>query len=127
MNDGITSVRERWIASLNDESVEGFVECVTPKAVWLPPHGEATEGREAIAHWLDPLFKKFSYDFTVSNVRVRNVGGWAIEDADFETILTEKGTVGEPLVHRGTYLVLWRRVEEGWLIDRYVDRTGIPL
>lgn len=45
--------------------------------------------------------------------------------ADFRSVLHPRRSNGEgPLVHDGRYLLIWRRVSEDWLIDRYVDRTA---
>lgn len=124
----IDTVRETWIAALNQGSIEGFVNCTTSEAVWLPPRGQAVEGREALKAWLMPLFEQFRYEFSVSDVYLRHVGGWAVEEANFLSILHPRNsTTPEPLVHEGRYLLIWKCVDDrSWLIDRYVDRTEVP-
>lgn len=123
----IDTVRETWIAALNHGSIEGFVGCATADAVWLPPQGQAVEGRGALKAWLMPLFEQFRYEFSVSDTYLRHVGGWAVEDANFLSILHPRNSATpEPLVHEGRYLLIWKRADDGsWLIDRYVDRTEV--
>jgi uncharacterized protein (TIGR02246 family) len=125
MHDDVDSIRGRWVAALNSGSAEGFVRCVTPEALWLPPRGDAIQGRHALIAWLEPLFQRFRYEFSVSAVRLRPLGDWAVEEADFRTVLHPKHAGDEvPPVHIGRYLMIWHRLPAGWLIDRYVDRTG---
>ncbi len=87
----IDSVRQQWIEAMNNGSAEAFVRCVTQNAVWLPPRGEAVEGRTAIAEWLRPLFEEFRFDFTVTRVRLREVGAWAVEEGEFRSVLHRIG------------------------------------
>ena len=127
MNDSkaeIAAVRQRWVEAINAGSAAGFVQCVTEDAVWLPPRGDAIQGRAAIAAWLAPLFAQYRYDYTTVEERVRLAGDWAIEEARFRTVLHPKSEPGDPLVHDGRYLLIWQRLPSGqWLIERYVDRT----
>ena len=121
----IADVRRRWVEAINAGSAEAFVRCITEDAVWLPPHGEALHGRDAIARWLEPPFAAYKYDYTIFDERVRLAGDWAVEEAAFRTVLHPRTQGGDPLVHDGRYLLMWRRLPSGrWLIDRYVDRTG---
>lgn len=123
----IAAVRARWVQALNDGSAAAFVQCVTEDAVWLPPRGDAIQGRAAIAAWLEPLFARYDYTYTTADERLRLAGDWAVEEARFRTVLRPKGETGDPLVHDGRHLLIWRRLATGrWLIDRYVDRTPPP-
>ena len=123
----IAAVRARWVQALNDASAPDFVRCITEDAVWLPPRGPAIHGRDAIARWLKPHFAQYRYQYTTRQERVRLAGNWAVEEAHFRTILHPRTAPGDPLIHDGRYLLIWRRLPTGrWLIDRYVDRTPPP-
>lgn len=121
----ITAVRNRWTDAINAGSVDAFVSCVTEDAIWLPPRGEAIQGAVALGRWLGELFAQFHYQFSIREEQVRLIGSnWAVEDARFRSILHLKSGEGEPLIHDGQYMLLWRRVDAGdWRIDRYIDRT----
>lgn len=121
----IATVRRRWVEAINSGSSETFVSCVTDKVVWLPPRGEAVQGREALGRWLRGLFGQFHYRFSTSGERIRLVGDrWAVEDAHFRSEVRPKSGEGEAMIHDGEYTVLWRRLGSGdWRIDRYIDRT----
>lgn len=121
----MNQMRERWTTALNEGSAVQFARCVTPGVVWMPPRGNAVEGRDALIEWLEPLFRRFQYEFSIRNVDVRRMGDWAVEEADFRSILHPKQSDdGGALVHDGSYLLIWMRMSDDWLIDRYVDRTA---
>lgn len=125
LDEEIAVVRDRWAEALNEGSADGFVGCVTDDAVWLPPAGDAVEGIEALRAWLQGLFDQFRYEFKISDVQVRLVGDdRAVEGARFRSVLRPRSGEGEPMIHDGRYLLLWRRSgSRGWRIERYVDRT----
>lgn len=116
--------RETWIAAINAGDAERFVSILREDAVWLPWSQAALMGRARIRDWLSDPFAKYEYDYSVTDVRVRIAGDWAVERARFRTRAIQRG-VGEAPVHEGAYTILWRRTaSEGWLIDRYIDHTG---
>ncbi len=120
----IAGRRDAWIAAINAGDPDGFVAVLTDDAVWLPWGQPAIQGKERIRAWLAVPFAQFTYDYAVSDVRVRVAGDWAVERARFRTrAQTRNG--GEAPTHEGTYTMLWRRGgSNGWLIERYIDHTG---
>lgn len=116
--------RDRWIAAINEGSATSFVVVLTDDVVWLPSRSEALAGKEAIRNWLKEPFAELDYDYTVSEVRVRLAGAWAVEQARFLTKARTKS--GEALpVHEGSYTLLWRKTPgDGWLIERYIDHSA---
>ncbi len=122
--DAIDTQRARWINAINASDAAGFVAVLCADAVWLPWGRSAISGKESIRDWLAKPFAQLAYDYSVTDVRLRVAGDWAIERAHFITkARSHKG--GEAPVHRGTYTILWRRTPaEAWLIERYIDHTG---
>ena len=116
--------RARWVAAINAGKAGDFIAVLTEDAVWLPPGQQALAGKEDIRAWLAQPFESFDYDYSVTSVRIRIVGNWAIEEARFSSQLTSK--TGEALPpHTGQHLLLWRKEASGsWLIERYVDRSA---
>ncbi len=116
--------RGSWIAAINGGDPDGFVAVLADNAVWLPWRQSAIDGKERIRDWLLAPFAEFTYDYSVTDVRVRLAGDWAVERARFRT-RAEQREGGEAPIHEGTYTVLWRCTESaGWLIERYIDHTG---
>ncbi len=116
--------RRRWINAINCGSAENLVEVVTDDVVWLPSRSDAVVGKKEIRDWLAGPFRMYDYNYTVSELRLRVAGDWAIELARFETVVSTGDD--EPLPsHRGSYIVLWRRYPvDRWLIERYVDLSA---
>lgn len=122
--EAIDSQRARWINAINASDAAGFVAILCDDAVWLPWGRSAISGKESIRDWLAEPFAQFTYDYSVTDVRLRVAGDWVIERSHFVTkARSHQG--GEAPVHRGTYTILWRRTPaEAWLIERYIDHTG---
>ncbi len=122
--EAIGQRRISWIAAINAGDPDGFVAVLANDAVWLPWGQSAISGKERIHDWLLAPFAEFTYDYSVTDIRVRIAGEWAVERARFRTRAEKRGG-GEAPTHEGTYTILWRRTASaGWLIERYIDHTG---
>ncbi len=116
--------RDDWIAAINTSDADGFVAVVAEDAVWLPAGRSAINGRDRIWEWVSGPLEEYSYDYSVTNVRLRVAGGWAAEQAAFRTRAVDRSGAEAP-VHEGEYTILWRHTPgTGWLIERYIDHTG---
>lgn len=120
----IKEQRERWIAAINQSSAADFVAVLADDAVWLPSRHDAIQGKEKIRAWLQEPFAELDYDYSVSDMRIRLAGEWAIEKARFSTRAWTKSGEAMPL-HEGQYTLLWRKGVAGeWLIERYIDHSA---
>lgn len=128
MDEEVAALREqrtRWINAINQGSAAEFVAVLTEDAVWLPARHHAIQGKQKIRAWLDQPFAEFEYDYTVSEVRLRVAGAWAVEQARFSTRASTKAGEVMPL-HEGLYTLLWRKISsEVWLIERYIDYSAV--
>ncbi len=116
--------RDSWIAAINAGDPDAFVAVLADDVVWLPWHQSAISGKERIRNWLLVPFAEFTYDYIVTDIRVRIAGGTAVERARFRTHAAKREG-GKAPTHEGTYTILWRRTASaGWLIERYIDHTG---
>lgn len=114
-------MRRRWVDVVNAGDAERYSQLLTPDAVWIPPGQPPVEGREAIREWLEPLFSRYKYRFSLRGSRVQLAGNWAVERGDFASQLTRKQG-GAAHSRNGSYIVLWRQNEAGeWRIERYID------
>ena len=81
----IGSQRTGWINAVNASDAAGFVAVLCDDAVWLPWERWAISGKQSIRDWLAEPFAQFTYDYSVTDVRLRVAGDWAIERAHFIT------------------------------------------
>lgn len=117
--------RDSWIAAINAGDAAGFVSVLAEDAVWLPAGRAAIAGADRIRDWLSGPFAEYSYDYSVTDIRLRVAGDWALELARFRTRAADRSGTEAP-VHEGEYTILWRRrSESGWVIERYADHTGL--
>lgn len=115
--------RQQWSAAVNARDVNRYLEILTEDIVWLPPGQPALSGKRDFESWVRPFFKRFSYEFIITEANVRVAGDWAVERGAFQTKMTatDDAQIGR---HTGTYLVLWRREHDSrWRIERYIDET----
>lgn len=127
MDKEMTAIREqraRWIAAINQGSAAGFVEVLAEDAVWLPARHNAISGKDNIRTWLEKPFAELDYDYSVTEVRLRVAGDYAVEQAKFSTRAQAKS--GETMPpHEGRYTLFWRKTPAGtWLIERYIDHSA---
>lgn len=108
------------MAAVNEGSLEEYAGLLVPDIVWVPPGADAIAGRAAVRDWLAPFFRTYAYTFDVEVEDLRPAGLLAVERGTFSTRLVPREG-GDPMEHIGRYLVLWRRDEGEWRIERYVD------
>lgn len=127
MSNESKSLKQRhneWIDIVNRGDVDAYAELLTEAAVWIPPSGEPIVGREAFREWLASFFSRFSYNFSITNKRLKIFNDRAIGKGEFTTEMIPKEG-GKPMRHSGTFMVLWYREGEHWYIERYIDDTDL--
>ncbi len=118
--------RRQWVAAVNGADISEYLDLLTDDIVWFPPGQPALSGKEAFETWVGPFMDSFTYQFVIKDPRVTPAGDWAVERGAFETTMTAKSD-GKSGSHAGTYLVVWRRTDDGiWRIERYLDEVQIP-
>lgn len=123
--EALADRREAWVAAVGARDLDAYAELVTEDVVWLPPGQDAVVGRRAFRDWLRPFFEAYEYEFSVSEVRSRRAGSWAVERGRFSSRMRPAGG-GSPMAHGGSYTILWRLDGDGaWRIERYVDDTDL--
>jgi uncharacterized protein (TIGR02246 family) len=114
-----------WIAAVTSGDVDAYANLVTEDVVWMPPHGPAVVvGRAAFRSWLRPFFEEYAYEFSLDGLKSRGSERWIAETGTFRSRMTP-ASGGAPAEHGGRYLALWRRDDDVWRIERYVDLGGL--
>lgn len=121
--EAIAARRAAWSEATAAGDVEAVARVMTEDVAWIPPGIDALVGRAAVKAWLAPLFERWAYDVRFEPEAVWTAGPLAVDFGRFASRLTPADG-GEPAEHGGRYLILWRRGDDGWRIDRYVDVTA---
>ena len=118
---------QKWIDVVNAGDVDEYANLLVEDAVWIPPGQDPIIGRRAFREWVAPFLEEFSYEFAITDERIRVAGDWAIEKARFTSeMIPYRG--GKPMKHMGTFTVLWNRgSDEIWYIERYIDDSDLSL
>jgi len=124
--DSLLERHRQWIKIVNSGDIARYAGLLTDDAVWIPPGREPIQGPEAFKDWLTPFMELFRYNFTITEERFLVSGNHALERAGFSSKMTPREGEGKPMVHNGTFTVLWYREKDGkWYIEYYIDDTGL--
>lgn len=115
-----------WIAAVDATDIDAYADLVTEDLVWIPPHGDPVVGRAAFRSWLQPFFGAYAYEFSVESIAARETDHWIAETGEFTSRMTPLSG-GGPATHSGRYFALWRREDDVWRIERYVDLGSLGI
>lgn len=113
-----------WIAAVASTDIDAYAALVTADLVWIPPTGDAIVGRAAFRSWLAPFFERYAYDFAIADIRAHQTERWIAETGEFTSRMTPDSG-GPAATHSGRFFMLWRREQDVWQIERYVDQGSL--
>lgn len=123
--EDIKQQRKKWISAVSKGDLETYLSLLCENIVWIPPETPAVHGIQSMREWLEPFFRKFEYEFNVSNINTRIAGDWTVEHGTFSSNLKPR-TGGDTMTHTGRYIIIWHREKDGeWRIERYIDVTQV--
>ena len=116
----ISSAQQRFLDLFAQNDLAGMAACYTENAQMLPANMDAIAGRAAIAS----VFKftavaGHTLDFQTHELEVHGLS--AIEMGSY----TRKRSDGSAF-DRGKYMLVWKRVDDRWLIHRDMFHTTLP-
>ena len=95
--------------------------------VVLAPNQPALVGKVTVLAWLQGFYDQFTVDeFTSPVEEVVVAGAWAFSRGTFSWLLTPKAG-GEPVADSGKFIVIWRRVPDGWKRAMVIWNSDTPL
>lgn len=117
--------RQEWIDAINNNDLDKVSDLLSDDAVWMPPGMPALQGKGSIIEWMKPSFESFKHEYSITDIRIKGAGNWAVEQANFVSKLwPEDG--GDATEHRGSYIMIWRWEKNNvWRIERYVDNSEV--
>jgi uncharacterized protein (TIGR02246 family) len=123
--DSLKKQHYKWIDIVNNGDIDAYVNLLTENAVWIPPGQQPIIGRRAFKQWLAPFLGKYSYEFSITDERIKVAGDWALERGKFTSEMTPNSG-GKSMKHSGSFTVLWKRgKDKEWYIDRYIDDSDL--
>jgi len=120
----IRKISEEWTRHWNAGNADGVAGLYAEDAVYLPPHHEAVQGRDAIREYLKtPLAHGVSdLSFAVSSIQQQGTTAWDV--GTYHMMVPQSdGTKKED---RGKYLSVWRLTGKNWLLVADAWSSDLP-
>jgi ketosteroid isomerase-like protein len=112
--DQIEKAEQQYLKAVNEGDAAVLARMSTERAILLPPNAEMIEGREAIKEYWRSVFAAGLKDVSLRTVRVDEYGGG---DAAREIGRVRLNAPMPRDVLEGKYVIVWRKMGEGWLLD----------
>ncbi len=124
--EAIIRAHREYRAAFNAGDLDSLQTFVTDDVVWMSPGDPLLIGKEAIRRWDEPLFDRFTFEYTFSSDEVVVAGNWAFERGAFALTLIPKAG-GESFHASGKYVWIWQRQADGsWKNARAIWNRDSP-
>ena len=125
--DAINRVRNRWLAALNADQIDGLIEPLTTDSMAFPPHEPALQGPDAMRAWHQANSRQFTTRLKLTPEELRGVGDLAFDRFSYAISLTPKAG-GSVIEDDGQCVWIWQRDEKGtWRIARSIWNSSRPM
>lgn len=116
--DGILITNRLFTARVAAGDATGLAALYTDDARLLPPGSEVTQGADNIvAYWQGAIDRGLS-GVSLETIEVDNEGDTAIEIGHYHLTIADQAEAA-----MGKYLVVWKRIDDQWLIHRDIWNT----
>ena len=118
----IEEQNERYEAAWNEQDAQALASYYSTQAITMPPNSEMLRGRNNI---LEDMRATFESGATTLDLETLEIGGdpndvWEVG------IFTVYGP-DEEVLDRGKYIVIWKKEDGEWKIQRDIWNTDMPL
>ncbi|MDY6950576.1 MAG: SgcJ/EcaC family oxidoreductase [Thermodesulfobacteriota bacterium] len=123
--EAVDKVRQDFNAAYNRADAVALSNLATEDAVWMPPGQPPLAGRDAVKARYAAQFKALTPRFELHPGEIQTSCTWAFLRGSYTR--TDAPTAGgEPIVHKGKYLMIMRKQQDGgWKIARDIWNSDI--
>jgi ketosteroid isomerase-like protein len=123
----IQYARERWLAAIHADDVEGLVSPLAEDIVALPPNEAPHAGKDAERSWHQARIAGFTTRLALTRRDIVGDAIWACENLEYAIELTPRAG-GAPIRSEGSCLWFWQRQPDGaWKISRAIWHDDRPV
>ncbi len=123
--EAIDSLREAYVAAVNNGDADSWAAAFTDDAVQMPPHAPTNHGSARIRAWCKAFLAPFHATFVLLVCEVHVAGEWAYERGSYTITLSPRAG-GEPVKDIGKYVTIYARQDGGsWRIARDIWNSNL--
>jgi ketosteroid isomerase-like protein len=124
--DTIKASKQLWGRYYNAGDAASLARMYTEDATVIAPNFPPDKGREAIQAGLQGELDLGDGTIELKTLevhRINKVTAWEIGYYDLKIVLAE----GDPIVDEGHYVIIWKHVDDEWLLHLDTWNTSLPL
>lgn len=119
VSEAIAAQNEVLMSSVADRDLETLLGIYTDDAWFMPQHSPPLKGKEAISKFFEQIFE-LGVELELSTDEVTVHGNSAVEIGHYRQLSNGEET------DRGTYLIVWKKEGDEWLLHRDIFNTDLP-
>jgi uncharacterized protein (TIGR02246 family) len=117
----IEAANRAWMNAFKRHDATGVAALYTKQAQLLPAHSTSVKGTEAIRSFYQRVFDNGMKEAVLEILDLEVHGDTAIETGQF-TLLVDGGLLAD----KGKYVVIWKKSDGAWKLDRDIWTTSQP-
>jgi uncharacterized protein (TIGR02246 family) len=118
----IAEANASFMEAFNNGNFEAMAQLYTENGKLLPSNSDAIQGRENIKAFWTGAGEMGVAKAKLETIAAEGFGNTAIEEGRY-TLYAE----GDMVIDEGKYIVIWKKVEGQWLLDKDIWNTNYPL
>jgi len=121
VSDEIVEANKAFSEAFNTGGIDAMAQLYTENGKLLPTNSEIIQGRENIKTFWSGAGEMGVEKVKLETTSAEGYGNTAIEEGKY-TLYTE----GDMVIDEGKYIVIWKKVDGQWLLDKDIWNTSYP-
>lgn len=122
VSSDIREANKSFTEAFNTGGIDAMAQLYTENGRLFPPNSEMIEGRENIKAFWSGAGEMGVAKAQLETISAEAFGNTAIEEGRY-TLFAE----GDIVIDEGKYIVIWKKVDGKWLLDRDIWNTSYPM